>query len=95
MPDFTKHSVRRVLASSLLVLLASTTPTLASAQSLYATTGNANDAYVLDPSTSTLTFGNGAIGQTPTSGVSGYSYGGGAYGDTPSDWSFGCFVLRC
>ena len=95
MPHLIQRSVRRVVASSLLVLLASTTPTLASAESLYATTGDANEAYVLNPSTSTLTFGDGAIGQTPSSGLAGYTYGGGAYGNAPSDWSLGCFVLFC
>ncbi len=82
-------SVRRALASVLLVVLTSAAPTVASAQSL------SSDEYVLDPYASTLTFGNGALGSTPASDSSSYPYGGGSSGNTAATWYFGCFILHC
>jgi hypothetical protein len=89
MPHITQFSVRRALASCLLVIVASAAPTAASADSLSGT-----NAYLLDPYAGTLTYGDGATGAIPTTGSLTYTYGGGASGNT-STWSFGCFVLWC
>lgn len=89
-------SPRRVMAAALIAACLLAAPAAASAESLTALPLNTSlsDAYVLNTSSGSLAFGNGATGSTPptsTTVATSYASGSGTSGNVGSTG----LILRC